>query len=51
MATAHAAKFREIVEPVIGKPVPMPDPLAETIARKKFVQHIGPTLDELSALL
>ena len=35
LATAHPAKFREVVEPVIGKPVPLPDALAETLARKK----------------
>jgi threonine synthase len=50
LATAHPAKFREIVEPVIG-PVPMPDSLAETLACKKLVRTIGPSLDELSALL
>ena len=51
LATAHPAKFREVVEPVIGKPVPMPDALAATMAREKMVQRIGPTLRELSALL
>ncbi len=51
LSTAHPAKFREVVEPVIGKPVPLPDALAETLARKKVVQRIGPTLGELSKLL
>ncbi len=51
LATAHPAKFREVVEPVIGKPVPMPDALAATMAREKVVRHISPTLRELSALL
>lgn len=51
LATAHPAKFREIVEPVIGQTVPMPDALAETLLREKHVQRIAPTLDELSALL
>jgi threonine synthase len=51
LATAHPAKFREVVEPVIGKPVPLPEALAETLARKKDVQRIGPTLGELSKLL
>ena len=51
LSTAHPAKFREVVEPVIGKPVPLPDALAETLARKKLVQRIGPTLGELSKLL
>ena len=51
LATAHPAKFREAVEPLIGKPVPMPDALAATLARKKQVQRISPVLAELSALL
>lgn len=51
LATAHPAKFREVVEPVIGKPVPLPDALADMLARKKEVQRIGPSLGELSKLL
>jgi threonine synthase len=51
LATAHPAKFREVVEPVIGKPVPLPDTLAETLARPKVVKRIRPTLGELSKLL
>jgi threonine synthase len=51
LSTAHPAKFREVVEPVIGRPVPLPDALAETIARKKLVQRISPSLAELSKLL
>jgi len=51
LATAHPAKFREVVEPVIGKPVPLPDALAQTLARKKERQRIGPTLGELAKLL
>lgn len=51
LATAHPAKFREVVEPVIGKPVPLPEALAETLARKKVVERIGPTIEALSKLL
>ena len=51
LATAHPAKFREVVEPIIGAPVPMPDALAATLAREKVVQRISPSLRELSALL
>lgn len=51
LATAHPAKFREVVEPVIGKPVALPEPLAATLARKKVMQRIRPTLEELSKLL
>ena len=51
LATAHPAKFREVVEPVIGQPVPLPPALAAQLARKKSVQHISPALPELSKLL
>jgi threonine synthase len=51
LATAHPAKFREVVQPVIDMDVPLPDALAETLARKKNVQRIRPELAELSKLL
>lgn len=51
LSTAHPAKFGDVVESVIGKPVPLPDALAETLARKKIVERIGPSLAELSKLL
>jgi threonine synthase len=51
LATAHPAKFREVVEPIIGMPVPLPDPLAEALARNKSVQRISPVLSELVKLL
>lgn len=51
LATAHPAKFREVVEPIIGVPVPLPDALAATLARNKIVQRIRPALAELSMLL
>jgi threonine synthase len=51
LATAHPAKFREVVQPVIKRDVPLPDALAETLARKKDVQRIRPQLAELSKLL
>jgi threonine synthase len=51
LSTAHPAKFREVVEPIIGKPVPLPDPLAAMLAQKKVVERISPTLGELAKLL
>ena len=51
LSTAHPAKFREVVEPIIGVPVPLPDPLAEALARKKSVQRISPSLADLVKLL
>ncbi len=35
LATAHPAKFREVVEPAIGAPVPLPSALAEALARPR----------------
>jgi threonine synthase len=35
LATAHPAKFREIVEPAIGESVELPAPLAEALARPR----------------
>jgi threonine synthase len=52
LATAHPAKFREVVEPVIGQDVPLPQALAEALARPRTVQRLAnPTLAELSKLL
>ena len=52
LATAHPAKFREVVEPVIGRPVPLPPALAEALARPRIVQRLAhPMLGGLAALL
>jgi threonine synthase len=51
LATAHPAKFREVVEPAIGQAVPLPAPLAAALARKKSVQRIGASMNELADLL
>src|SRR5688572_52841 len=51
LSTAHPAKFREVVEPAIGKTVPLPAPLAAALARKKSVQRISPSMNELADLL
>ena len=51
LATAHPAKFREVVQPVIKKDIPLPDALAETLARTRQVQRIRPELAELVKLL
>lgn len=51
LSTAHPAKFREVVEPVIGTPVHMPDALAAMMTKKKVVRRIAPALGELGDLL
>ncbi|MEO8682746.1 MAG: threonine synthase [Vicinamibacterales bacterium] len=52
LATAHPAKFREVVEPIIGQDVPLPEALADALARPRIVQRLtNPVLAELSKLL
>jgi threonine synthase len=51
LATAHPAKFREVVEPAISETVQLPAALAATLERPRVVERIGATLGELSKLL
>ncbi len=51
LSTAHPAKFRDVVEPVIKKAVQLPDRLAATLSRRKVALHIDATLPALAALL
>jgi threonine synthase len=51
LSTAHPAKFAETVEPAIGQPVAMPEPLAQALARPRLIERIGPTPAELANLL
>jgi threonine synthase len=47
VATAHPAKFREIVAPLIGREVPMPDSLAKLYARPTECTEIAADLASL----
>ena len=49
VATAHAAKFREIVEPLIGRAVPVPATLARLFERPVQYVDVGATLAALRA--
>lgn len=51
VATAHAAKFESVVEPLIGRVVPVPARLAEALERESRSEEIGPELDELREIL
>jgi threonine synthase len=51
VATAHPAKFREIVEPLIGRDVPVPETLARLFARPAQYVEIDATLVALRAAL
>ena len=50
-ATAHPAKFREIVEPLIGRTVPVPETLAKLFARPAQCVEIDADRGALRALL
>ena len=51
VSTAHAAKFREIVEPLIGRAVPVPESLERLFARPAHCVEIDATLAALRAIL
>ena len=51
LATAHPAKFREIVEPAIGRSVPLPDVLAEAVTRPRHALTLAADYTALEALL
>lgn len=47
--TAHPAKFNEIVEPLIGREIPVPPALARLLSLPRREVEIDPTLDALRA--
>ncbi|MGH8258516.1 MAG: threonine synthase [Steroidobacteraceae bacterium] len=51
VATAHAAKFKEIVEPLIGRAVATPQALAQLYARPASCTEIAPDLAALRGAL
>jgi threonine synthase len=51
VATAHPAKFREIVEPLIGEPLPLPPNLAKLFDRPSNFREMSATLTELKRVL
>jgi threonine synthase len=51
VATAHPAKFNEIVEPIIGKPVPVPESLDRLLRLPQHAEDLPPTLEALAAAL
>jgi threonine synthase len=51
VATAHPAKFREIVEPLIGRTIPVPESLAKLFARPTQCTEIDPDLPALCRAL
>ena len=51
VATAHPAKFNEIVEPIIGKAVTIPASLARLLQLPQHIADTPPTLEALAAAL
>ena len=51
LGTAHPAKFPEVVEPIIGHRVPVPESLREAMSDEPRVPSISPALEDLVALL
>jgi threonine synthase len=51
VATAHPAKFNEIVEPIIGKPVTVPESLDRLLRLAQHAVDLPPTLEALAAAL
>ena len=51
VATAHPAKFPEVVEPLVGHEIDVPGPLAEVMARSHPVPEIDPSLDALARVV
>jgi threonine synthase len=51
VATAHPAKFNEIVEPIIGRPVTVPPSLERLLSLPSHFLDVQPTLPALAAAL
>jgi threonine synthase len=51
VATAHPAKFRETVEPLIGRPVPVPESLELLFRRPARFTEIDGTMAALRSVL
>jgi threonine synthase len=51
VATAHPAKFNEIVEPIIGRAISVPGSLAQLLSLPQHCMDLPPTLEALAAAL
>jgi threonine synthase len=51
LATAHPAKFHEVVESIIGQPIEKPPALAEALARPQHLMRIEASLDAVKERL
>ena len=51
LATAHPAKFPDVVESAIGREIPLPPGLLGAMDREERIVHVGPDLREIEAAL
>ena len=51
VATAHPAKFNDIVEPLIGREIPVPPALDRLLRLPRQEEDLSPTLEDLRARL
>ena len=51
VATAHPAKFEQIVEPIIGQAIPLPQEMASILSRERKYEKIKPDLQSMTAAL
>jgi threonine synthase len=51
VATAHPAKFEQIVEPIIGQAIPLPEEMASILSRERRYEKIEPDLQSMTAAL
>jgi len=51
VSTAHPAKFYDVVEPLIGRELPVPAPLAKLLSLPRHERDLEPTLEALRAAL
>jgi threonine synthase len=51
VATAHPAKFNDVVEPLIGREIPVPGELARLLDLPRHEEDLEPTLDALRTRL
>lgn len=49
--TAHPVKFYDVVEPLIGQPVPMPEPVKAIMDKKSLRTQMEPVYDHLKTFL
>ncbi len=51
VATAHPAKFNEVVEPIIGRTIAVPDALDRLLRLPQHFVDLPPTLQAVAAAL